>query len=167
MDITHPLSCLTHKSQPFIWTQECQVVFNMLCSQLTNTPILQLPDLNKPYQLFIDMSKFCYSGALTQASTEDSNEALLRILTSEDPLKIVESQTQDLWLQSNVIHPVVYISCSSSQNQCRWPAITRVLQCLYVNKEMFLLLTKCCLKCTFWPQNTTLNFHRTHWQWQM
>ena len=57
---------------------------------------------------------------LTQASTEDSNEALLRILTSEDPIKNVESQTQDLQLD-----PVAYISSSFSQSQCRWPVITK------------------------------------------
>ena len=29
-DIEHPLNCLTGKSQPFIWTPECQAGFNML-----------------------------------------------------------------------------------------------------------------------------------------
>ena len=59
-------------------------------------PIVQLPDPSKSYLLFTDVLKFCYSGVLTQASTEDSNEAPLRIHTSEDPLKGVESQTQNL-----------------------------------------------------------------------
>ena len=31
-DIAHPLNCLPYKSQPFIWTQECQSSFNMLHS---------------------------------------------------------------------------------------------------------------------------------------
>ena len=31
VDIMHPLNCLPHKSQPFIWTPECQVSFDMLC----------------------------------------------------------------------------------------------------------------------------------------
>ena len=88
----HPY-CLMHKSQPFVWTPECQASFNMLCSQLTNISIVHLPDPNKPYLLFTDMSKFCYSGVLTEASTENSNEALLRILTSEDPLKSGISNT--------------------------------------------------------------------------
>ena len=81
--------------------------------------ILQLPNPNKPNLLFTDESKFCCSGVLTQASTEDLNEALLRKLTSEDILKSVESQTQDLQLKSNIIHPVAYISGSFSQSQCR------------------------------------------------
>ena len=45
-DIAHPLNCLTHKSQPFIWTPDCQSSFNMLCSLLANTPIVQIPDPN-------------------------------------------------------------------------------------------------------------------------
>ena len=91
----HPLNCLTCKS-PFICAPECQVSFDMLYSHLPNSPIVQLPNPNKPYLLVTDMRKFCYSSVLTQVSTEDSNKALMRILTSEDPLESVESQTQDL-----------------------------------------------------------------------
>ena len=78
VDITHPLNCLMCKSQPFIWTPECQASFNMFHIQLSNTPIVQLPNPNKPYVLFTDVSRFCYSDVLTQASTEDSNKTLLR-----------------------------------------------------------------------------------------
>ena len=109
----------------------------MLCSQHTNTPKVQLPHPNKLYLLFTDVSKFCYSGVFTQASAEDSNEALLRILTSEDPLKIVESQTQNIWFESNIVHPVAYISGSQSQSQCRWPAITK--EC----SSVFMAIKKC------------------------
>ena len=68
----------------------------MVYSRHTNTPKVQLPNPYQPYLLFTDVSKFCYSGVLTQASTVDSNEVLLKILTSEALLKSVESQTQDL-----------------------------------------------------------------------
>ena len=37
---------------------------------------------------------------LTQESTDESNEALLKLLTDKDPLTNVESQTQDLKLNS-------------------------------------------------------------------
>ena len=94
-DIIHSLNCLMHKSQPFVWDPEYQSSFDMLHSQLANTPVVQLPDPNKPYLLFTDVSKFCYSGILTQASMKDSNESLVRILTSKEPLKSVESKTQD------------------------------------------------------------------------
>ena len=83
-DIAYPLNCLTHKEQPFIWIPEFQAGFEMLKLRLTNTPIVQLPNPNKPYLLFMDASKFYYSGVLTQASTAHSNEALMKILISED-----------------------------------------------------------------------------------
>ena len=47
-DIAYPLNCLTHKAQPFLWTLECQAHFEMLHLRLVNTPLVQLPDPNKP-----------------------------------------------------------------------------------------------------------------------
>ena len=66
---------------------ECQLHFDMLCFRLANTQIVQLPDPNKPYLLFTDASKFCFPDVLTQASTADCSETLLKILTSEAPLQ--------------------------------------------------------------------------------
>ena len=128
-DIAHPLNCLTCKSLPFTWTPHCQSSFDMLCSQLTNMPIVQLPDPNKPYLLFIDVRKVCYSGVLTQKPplTRQMKHSK-KLLTDKDPLKSVESQAQDLQLKSNIVHPVAYISGSFTENQCRWPAITE--ECL-------------------------------------
>ena len=31
-DITHPLNCLTCKSEPFLWTPDCQSSLDMLCT---------------------------------------------------------------------------------------------------------------------------------------
>ena len=88
-EITHPLNCLTHKSQPFMWTPEYQSSFDMLCSRLANAHIVQLPDPNKPCLLFTDASKYCYSSVLTQASTDKSNTAFLKLLTEKNPLKSI------------------------------------------------------------------------------
>ena len=143
-DIAYPLNSLTNNAQPFIWTPGCQASFHVLCLRLANTPIGQLPDQNKPYLLFTDASKFCYSGVVTQTSTAESIEYLLKILTCEAPISSVELQTQDLQIGSNVIHPVAYISDSFCQSKCRWPTMDkRMLKCIHVNKEIFILLTKC------------------------
>ena len=84
----------------------------------------------------------------------------MRILTSKDPLKSVESQTQDLQLDSNVIHPVVYISGSFSQSQCKLPAVTKnVLVSLCPSKSVP-FFTKHPLG-TLGLQGITQNFHRT------
>ena len=55
-DITHPLNCLMCKSEPSVWTPECQSSFDMLPLQLANMPIAQLPNPNKPYLFFTDVS---------------------------------------------------------------------------------------------------------------
>ena len=124
-DIAHPLNCLTKMFQPFIWTADCQYSFNILCSQLVKTPIVQFPDPNKPYLLFMDASKHCYSDIFTQASMDESNEALVQLLSNNNPLTSVTSQTQDLKLNSNSLHHVAYISGSFTKSQCRWPTITK------------------------------------------
>ena len=55
LDIAYPLYCLTCKSQLFIWIPDCQSSFNMLCSRLATTPIVQAPDPNKPYTYHLQM----------------------------------------------------------------------------------------------------------------
>ena len=127
-------------SQPFNWTPDCQSSFNMLCSKLANSPIVQLPDPNKPYLLLTDTSKFCYSGMPTQASTDASNKTLRDALTS------VQSQTQDLHTKSNEVHPVAYISDSFTDSQCHWPARTKECFGIFMSIK----------KCSFYLQNSDL-----------
>ena len=114
----------------------------MLCSNLANTPTVQLLDPSKPYLLFMNVSTYCNSGVLTETSTEESNEALVHLLTGNDPLTSVDSQTQDLKLNANLIHPIVYISGSFTKSQCRWPAINiEFFLYFYVYHKMLILST--------------------------
>ena len=83
---------------------------------LVNTPIVQLPDSNRPYLLFTDASKYYYTGVLTQASMEKSNKALVQLPTDDDHFTSVESQDQDLKLNANQGHPVAYISGSFTES---------------------------------------------------
>ena len=101
---------------------------------------------------------------LTQASTEDSYEALLRLFTSEDPLESVESQMQNFKFESDIIHPVAYIPGSISQSQCRWPVIMKGCFSVFVSVRVFLLLAKCQPNSTFKSETTTQNFHRKYQQ---
>ena len=143
LDIAHPLNCLTCKSQPFILTPHCQSSFDMLCSRVVHTPIVQLPDPNKPYLLFTDESKICYSGLLTQVSINESNKALIELLTDKDLLKSVQSQTQVLQLKSNIVHTVAYISGSFTEIKYKMACNHKgMFWCFYVNQKVFLLPTK-------------------------
>ena len=69
----------------------------------------------------MDASKYCYFGVLTQASIDESNKALVQLLTDNDPPTSVESQIQDLKLNANLVHPVAYISGSFTESQYRRP----------------------------------------------
>ena len=124
----------------------------MLHLQLANMPIIQLPDPNKPYLLFMDESKHCYSGILTQASTDESNAVLIQLPIDNDPLTSVESQTQDLRLNSNLVHPVAYISGSFTESQCRWPTITKECFGIFMSIK----------KCSFYLCNSDLLVQSDH-----
>ena len=104
-DIAYLLDYSTHKVQTFIWTLECQASFDILHFRLANTPIVQVPDPKKPYLLFTDASKFCYSGVLTQASIADSNETPMKILTSEVPFASVLNHKH----RTFTFHPMSFI----------------------------------------------------------
>ena len=66
--ITRPLTELTKKNRPFIWTEECQKAFEKLQCALTEAPILAFPDVNKPYKLYTDASNGAIGAALVQES---------------------------------------------------------------------------------------------------
>ena len=92
----------------------------------------------------MDASKFCYSGVLNQASTDEPNKALIKLFTDKDPVKSVKSQTQDLQLNS-VVHPMAYISDSFTESQLQ------MFWCFYVDQKMFLIFIKFRLISTFGP----------------
>ena len=64
--IAEPLHKLTRKKQNFIWDEKCTKSFNILKAQLINPPILQYPDLNKPFTLTTDASDYGLGAVLSQ-----------------------------------------------------------------------------------------------------
>jgi RNase H-like domain found in reverse transcriptase/Reverse transcriptase (RNA-dependent DNA polymerase)/Retroviral aspartyl protease/Integrase zinc binding domain/Retrotransposon gag protein len=54
--IAKPLTNLTKKDMPFIWTDRCESAFQELKTRLTTAPVLTLPDPSKPYDLYTDAS---------------------------------------------------------------------------------------------------------------
>ena len=84
---------------------------------------------------------------LTQASTDKSNEALIKLLTDKDQLKGVKSQMQGLHPQSNIVHPV---AASLKANVGGLQLEGNVLAFLCQSK-VFFLVTKFSLISTFRP----------------
>ena len=54
--IVAPLIQLTQKDQPFTWTDKCEESFQELKRRLTSAPILVIPDVGKPFEVYCDAS---------------------------------------------------------------------------------------------------------------
>ena len=64
--IVSPITSLTKKNIPFVWTAACQTTLDTIKHAITNSHILIYPDPNKQYHLFTDASNHTWSGVLTQ-----------------------------------------------------------------------------------------------------
>jgi len=54
--IVAPLTQLTRKDQPFTWTDKCEENFQELKRRLMSPPILVIPDVGKPFEVYCDAS---------------------------------------------------------------------------------------------------------------
>nr|KYP40343.1 Retrovirus-related Pol polyprotein from transposon 17.6 [Cajanus cajan]KYP40348.1 Retrovirus-related Pol polyprotein from transposon 17.6 [Cajanus cajan]KYP40354.1 Retrovirus-related Pol polyprotein from transposon 17.6 [Cajanus cajan]KYP40358.1 Retrovirus-related Pol polyprotein from transposon 17.6 [Cajanus cajan] len=82
--IVAPLTQLTRKEQPFIWTDACERSFDELKRRLTTSPMLVLPDSSEPFDVYCDAShqglgcvlmqnRRVVAYALRQLKTHESN----------------------------------------------------------------------------------------------
>ncbi|MEJ1283826.1 hypothetical protein NN561_014801 [Cricetulus griseus] len=62
-----PLYSLTKEKVPFTWTEEHQRAFDKIKTALLTSPALALPDLTKPFTLYVDEQAGVACGVLTQA----------------------------------------------------------------------------------------------------
>ena len=61
-----PLTELTKKNVPFIWTEACETSFNILKAQLCNAPVLQGPDFQRKFIVSCDASLSSSGASLIQ-----------------------------------------------------------------------------------------------------
>ena len=64
--VAHSLHLLTKKDQEYVWEEPQQKVFQELKDCLTLSPVLQLPDLSKPFTVQTDTSKLGTGTVLLQ-----------------------------------------------------------------------------------------------------
>ena len=64
--IAKPLNELTCKDVPFVWEDKHEAAFNTLRDLVTSEPVLQQPQLNKPFEVEVDASGFMLGGVLLQ-----------------------------------------------------------------------------------------------------
>ncbi|KHJ89073.1 integrase core domain protein, partial [Oesophagostomum dentatum] len=69
--IASPLTALTKKDVPFVWTKECDKAMSHLKEALTNAPILVAPKLGAPFIIETDSSGKAVAGVLRQQQGDD------------------------------------------------------------------------------------------------
>ena len=108
-DIARPLTNLTRKTQKFEWTEPCQKAFKALQRELMKEPILKYPDVNKPYIMFTDASKYAWACVLTQSHEHEI-----------EGKKVV------------INHPITYQSGLFRGSQLNWAALTKEAYAIYM-----------------------------------
>ena len=64
--IAKPLNELTCRDVPFVWEDKHEAAFSALRELVTNEPVLQHPQLDKPFEVEVDASGFTLGGVLFQ-----------------------------------------------------------------------------------------------------
>jgi hypothetical protein len=54
--ISKPMSVLLRKDKKFEWSAKCEASFQELMKRLTTTPVLVIPDMEKPFPIYYDAS---------------------------------------------------------------------------------------------------------------
>jgi len=54
--IAKPLTELTKKDEPYVWTEEREKAFQILKQKLVTAPVLVQPDITKPFEVYCDAS---------------------------------------------------------------------------------------------------------------
>ena len=54
--IAKPLTELTKKDEPYVWTEAREEAFQILKQRLVTTPVLVQPDMTKPFEVYCDAS---------------------------------------------------------------------------------------------------------------
>ena len=111
-----PLTELLAHDCEFVWTNQCDIYFQMLKDTVCSAPIFKYPDTSKPYMLYTNARKFGWAGVLTHTSTVGGKEI-----------------TMD--------HPVLYVSGLSCGSQLNWAAPTKEAYAIYmpIKKSTFYL----------------------------
>uniref|UniRef100_A0A0W0GFC2 Reverse transcriptase domain-containing protein n=1 Tax=Moniliophthora roreri TaxID=221103 RepID=A0A0W0GFC2_MONRR len=74
--LTRPLNDLTKKAQKFKWTTACQIAFDLLKKKFLSELVLLMPDMDKPFIIEADASKWAMGAVLRQQGTDASSTAL-------------------------------------------------------------------------------------------
>uniref|UniRef100_A0A0W0F9J8 Reverse transcriptase domain-containing protein n=1 Tax=Moniliophthora roreri TaxID=221103 RepID=A0A0W0F9J8_MONRR len=68
--LTRPLNDLLQKNRKFDWTMQCQLAFDLLKAKFLSEPILVMPDVDKPFVIEADASKWATGAVLRQKGAD-------------------------------------------------------------------------------------------------
>ncbi|ESK95610.1 hypothetical protein Moror_12582 [Moniliophthora roreri MCA 2997] len=85
--LTRPLNDLLQKNWKFKWTRECQIAFDLLKAKFLSEPILVMPDIDKPFIIEADASKWATGAVLRQKGTDGEWHPCGYLLKSLSPLE--------------------------------------------------------------------------------
>ena len=74
--IARPLNTLTKKDQAWQWTAEHQKAFELLKTHVTSEPILAHPELDKQFEIEVDVSGFAIEAVLLQKKVDNKRHAI-------------------------------------------------------------------------------------------
>ncbi|XP_052723792.1 uncharacterized mitochondrial protein AtMg00860-like [Vigna angularis] len=73
--IVGPLTQLTRKDEPFVWTDKREASFEEMKQRLTSTPILIIPDSSKSFEVYCDASYEGFSECLVYVEASQVQKA--------------------------------------------------------------------------------------------
>ena len=116
--MARPLAKLLAHDCEFVWTNQCDISFQMLKDMLCSAPILKYPNTSKLYMLYTDASKYRWAGILTQRHTFTVGGKEI---------------TMD--------HPVLYVSGLFCGSKLNWARLTKEAYAIYmsIKKSTFYL----------------------------
>ncbi|ESK81690.1 reverse transcriptase-rnase h-integrase [Moniliophthora roreri MCA 2997] len=85
VQLTQLLNDLTKKSQKFEWTATCQITFDLLKKKFLSELVLLMPDMDKPFIIEADASKWATGAVLQQQGTDDKWHPCGYLLKSLSP----------------------------------------------------------------------------------
>ena len=109
---------MLRKGATFSWIKQCENTFKLLKEELAKMPALQFPNLNKPFQLFTDASRYSYSRIPHQkkeGQPSADNPVLIPIMYFSGTF----NKMQQLWNTTKREGYAVYKSVQKSTSRVR------------------------------------------------
>ena len=118
VDILKPLAKLTGCDVKWDRCTKCGLSFQFMKDFLISAPILKYPDTSKPYTIFTDVSKYGWTGVLTEGHTS-----------------VIDGK------EVTTNHPVSFVSGMFCGSQLNWAAMTKEAYAIYmtIKKSTFYL----------------------------